>query len=110
MGRIKDIREAVESELEYDPLVDSAYIVVKNMTGDVALNGTVPSYPQYMEAAEAARRLADVTSGTTTWRCCRRRENYRDDAMLTTAANDTLAANIMVPAVSRRPPGTATSG
>ena len=25
-----------------------------NVNGDVALNGTVPSYPQYLEAAAAA--------------------------------------------------------
>jgi hypothetical protein len=30
------------------------------MNGYVALNGTVPSYPQYLEAAKAARRIAGV--------------------------------------------------
>ena len=34
---------------------------VKNMNGQVALNGTVPSYPQYLEAAAAAQRVAGVT-------------------------------------------------
>ena len=33
-----------------------------DMGGDVALNGTVPSYPQYLEAATAARRVVGVTS------------------------------------------------
>ena len=32
------------------------------MNGDVALNGTVPSYPQYLEAARASRRIAAATS------------------------------------------------
>lgn len=41
----KDIREAVQKELNFDPLVDTSGISVKNMNGDVALNGTVPSYP-----------------------------------------------------------------
>jgi hypothetical protein len=41
---------AVEVELEFDPLVDDADIHVVNINGDVALNGTVPSYPQYLEA------------------------------------------------------------
>ncbi len=49
-----DIRDAVRKELEFDPLVDPAGVTVKNMSGDVALNGTVPSYPQYLEAAAAA--------------------------------------------------------
>ena len=47
----KDIREAVQKELDFDPLVDPTGITVKNMNGDVALNGTVPSYPQYLQAA-----------------------------------------------------------
>jgi hypothetical protein len=50
MGEIKDIREAVEAELAFDPLVDAADITVVNMNGDLGLNGTVPSYPQYLEA------------------------------------------------------------
>ena len=62
MGKIKDIRAAVEDELSFDPLVDAADITVRNMGGDVALTGTVPSYPQYLEAAAAARRVARVTS------------------------------------------------
>ena len=55
-----DIRNAVESELIFDPLVDETDIKVKNMNGEVALNGTVPSYPQYLEAAAAAQRIAGV--------------------------------------------------
>jgi len=51
MGKTKDIRAAVDDELVFDPLVDSAGITVATMGGDVALNGTVPSYPQYLEAA-----------------------------------------------------------
>ena len=51
--RTKDIRDAVEKELDFDPLIDAAGITVKNMNGDVALNGAVPSYPQYLQAATA---------------------------------------------------------
>ncbi|MDT4891623.1 MAG: hypothetical protein QOE97_658, partial [Pseudonocardiales bacterium] len=61
MGKAKDIREAVEAELSFDPLVDAADISVNNINGQVALNGTVPSYPQYLEAAAAAQRVAGVT-------------------------------------------------
>ena len=60
MGTTKDTREAVEAELEFDPLVDDADIHVVSINGDVALNGTVPSYPQYLEGAAAARRVAGV--------------------------------------------------
>ncbi|MGO9220359.1 MAG: BON domain-containing protein [Streptosporangiaceae bacterium] len=61
MGKTRDILTAVEAELDFDPLVDPTNITVKNLSGDVALNGTVPSYPQYLEAAAAARRVAGVT-------------------------------------------------
>jgi len=37
-------------------------ITVKNRGGDVTLDGTVPSYPQYLEAGKAARRIAGVAS------------------------------------------------
>jgi osmotically-inducible protein OsmY len=60
MGKTKDVRDAVEAELAFDPLVDATGITGKNLNGDVALNGTVPSYPQYLEAAAAAQRIAGV--------------------------------------------------
>ena len=96
MGTTKDIREAVEAELKFDPLVDDADIHVMNMSGDVALNGTVPSYPQYLEAA-AARRVAGVKNVHNHLQVVLPDADYRDDAMLTTAANNALALNITVP-------------
>ena len=50
MGKAKDVRAAVEAELSFDPLVDSADITVVDIGGHVNLTGTVPSYPQYLEA------------------------------------------------------------
>jgi osmotically-inducible protein OsmY len=70
MGKTKDIREAVEAELAFDPLVDAEDITVVNMNGDVGLNGTVPSYPQYLEASAAAQRVAGVKNVPITWRSC----------------------------------------
>jgi osmotically-inducible protein OsmY len=55
VGTTTDVRAAAEKELGFDPMVDSAHITVRNITGDVTLTGTVPSYPQYLEAAAAAR-------------------------------------------------------
>jgi osmotically-inducible protein OsmY len=97
MGKIKDVRAAVEAELGFDPLVDSAHITVVNIAGNVALNGTVPSYPQYLEAAAAARRVAGVTTVDNHLEVVLSDSDYRDDAKLTTAANNALAANITVP-------------
>jgi len=97
MGKTTDIREAVEAELEFDPLVDPSNITVKNISGQVALNGTVPSYPQYLEAAAAAQRVAGVTDVHNHLEVLLPDVDYRDDAMLTTAANNALALNVTVP-------------
>jgi osmotically-inducible protein OsmY len=98
VGKTKDIREAVEAELDFDPLVDDGDISVKNMNGEVALNGTVPSYPQYQEAAAAAQRVSGVTRVHNHLEVVLPPENYRDDPTLTTMANNALTANISVPA------------
>jgi osmotically-inducible protein OsmY len=97
MGNAREIREAVEEELSRDPLVDAAGITVRNIDGNMALSGTVPSYPQYRQAAEAARRVAGVTSVHNHLEVVLPPDDYRDDAMLTTAANNALAASIAVP-------------
>ena len=97
MSQTKDIRVAVEGELSYDPLVDDSDISVKNINGDVALNGTVPSYPQYLEAAAAARRVAGVTKLQNHLEVVLPAGDYRDDATLTTTANNALTLNIAVP-------------
>src|SRR5215813_4163590 len=97
MGKTKDIREAVEAELRYDPLIDPADISVRNIDGEVALNGTVPSYPQYLAAAAAAHRVSGVKDVHNHLEVVLPDGGYRDDAMLTTAANNALALNVTVP-------------
>ncbi len=97
MGKTRDIREAVERELSYDPLVDAAEISVKNINGEVALTGTVPSYPQYLEAVAAAWRVAGVTNVHNHLEVVLPPGSVRDDAILTTAANNALAADATVP-------------
>jgi osmotically-inducible protein OsmY len=97
MGRTTDIREAVEAELNFDPLVEDADIHVMNMNGDVALNGTVPSYPQYLEAAAAAQRVSGVKNVHNHLEVVLPDADFRDDAMLTTAANNALTLNVTVP-------------
>ena len=97
MGKNKDIREAVEAELTFDPLVDATDITVMNLNGDVALNGTVPSYPQCLEAAAAAQRVDGVKNVHNHLEVVLPLGDYRDDALLTTAANNALTLNITVP-------------
>jgi osmotically-inducible protein OsmY len=97
MSKTTDIREAVEAELKFDPLVDGADVHVVNMNGDVALNGTVPSYPQYLEAATAAQRVSGVKNVFNHLEVALPDADFRDDAMLTTAANNALKLNVTVP-------------
>ena len=97
MGTTKDTREAVQAELIFDPLVDATDITVRNMNGEVGLNGTVPSYPQYLQAAAAARRVSGVKNVHNHLAVVLPDEDYRDDAWLTTAANNALTLNVTVP-------------
>jgi len=97
MSQTKDIRAAVEGELNFDPLVDASQITVKNLNGDVALNGTVPSYPQYVEAAAAAKRVAGVKNVHNHLEVMLPSADYRDDPTLTTMANDALTLDVTVP-------------
>jgi len=97
MGTTKGIREAVDAELNFDPLVDEADVHVVNANGDVALNGTVPSYPQYLEAAAAAQRVGGVKNVHNHLEVVLPDADFRDDAMLTTAANNALTLNVTVP-------------
>ena len=97
MGTTNDIRGAVEAELMFDPLVDDAGIHVMNANGDVALNGTVPDYPQYLAAAAAAQRVTGATNVYNHLEVVLPEADFRDDAMATTAANNALALNVTVP-------------
>ena len=97
VSKTKDVRAAVEAELGFDPLVDAADIAVRNIAGDVTLTGTVPSYPQYLEAAAAARRVAGVTGVHNHLEVALPDSSYRDDVKLATAANNALTANVTVP-------------
>jgi osmotically-inducible protein OsmY len=97
MGKTKDIREAVERKLRYDPLLDAVDVAVRNVDGNVALTGTVPSYAQYLEAARAARRVAGVTDVHNHLAVVLPPTDHRDDATLTNAANNELAASEQVP-------------
>ena len=98
MSSTKDIRESVEAELTFDPLVNATDITIKNINGDVALNGTVPSYPQYLEAAAAAQRVAGVKHVHNHLSVVLSTGDYRDDVQLATAANNALTWDVTVPA------------
>src|SRR5258708_12361563 len=97
MSEAKDVRDSVEQALIYDPLVEASDIMEKNINGEVALNGTAPSYPQYLEAAAAKRRVAAVKNAYNHLEVALPPGDYRDDPTLTTMANNALTLNITVP-------------
>ena len=97
MSKTNDVRMAVEKELGFDPQVDSSQIKVMTIGGNVNLTGTVPSFPQYLQASAAARRVAGVTRVDNNLEVVLPESNYRDDVKLTTAANNALAADVTVP-------------
>ncbi len=97
MAKTKDVRSAVEKELSFDPRVDSAHITVSNINGDVTLTGTVPSYPQYLEAAAAARRVARVTGVHNHLEVVLPEGDYHGNVKLAIAVNNALPQNVTVP-------------
>jgi osmotically-inducible protein OsmY len=97
VSKTNDVRTAVEKELGFDPQVDSSEIKVMAIGGNVNLTGTVPSFPQYLQASAAARRVAGVTSVDNNLEVVLPESDYRDDVKLTTAANNALAADVTVP-------------
>ena len=97
MSRTKHIRKSVEDELSFDPLVDASDISVKALNGDVTLKGTVPSYPQHVEAAAAAKRVAGVKAVHNHLAVVLPPGYYRDDRTLTRTTNDALALDVSVP-------------
>ena len=54
------------------------------------LNGSVPSYPQYVEAAAVARRVAGVKDVHNYLEVALPHGDHRDDSRLTATANDAL--------------------
>ena len=97
MGKNKDIRAAVETELAFDPLVDDSEVTVANIGGDIALNGTVANYPQWLAASAAAQRVDGVTKVHNHLEVVLYDSDYRDDVVLTTAANNALTLAVTVP-------------
>jgi osmotically-inducible protein OsmY len=90
MGKSNDICAAVIDDLTFDPDVDASDITVENREGDVVLSGSVPSYPQYVEAAAVARRVAGVKDVRNRLEVALPPGDHRDDSALTATANDAL--------------------
>jgi osmotically-inducible protein OsmY len=90
MSQANDIRAAIIDDLTFDSDVDASHITVGYRDGDVVLAGSVPSYPQYLEAAAVARRVAGVKDVHNHLEVAVPPGDHRDDSRLTVMANDAL--------------------
>jgi osmotically-inducible protein OsmY len=97
MGDIEDAGDALADELTFDPDVDASGITVRTVNGEVTLAGTVPSYPQYLAAAAAARRVAGASNVRNDLEVRLPPDDVRDDTKLAKAANDALTLNEATP-------------
>jgi osmotically-inducible protein OsmY len=55
-----ELKRDVEDELKWDPEIDPTDVTIGIRSGVVSLNGFVKSYPQKLEAEDAAKRVAGV--------------------------------------------------
>jgi hypothetical protein len=90
MGRSSDIRAAVIDDLTFDPDVDASDSRVAEMNGDVVLTGSVPSYPQYVQAAAVAARAAGLGCVRNDLQVALPPGDHRDDLTLAAMASDAL--------------------
>jgi osmotically-inducible protein OsmY len=88
MSETNDISPAVTDDLTFDPDVDASDITVENRDGEVVLAGSVPAYPQYLQAAAVARAVgveAAAKNGDITLTGAVRRDAERGAAEATIA-------------------------
>jgi osmotically-inducible protein OsmY len=90
MDESNDIRAAVKDDLTFDPDVDARDITVEDRDGEVVLRGSVPSYPQYVQAAAVASRTAGVKDVDNQLEVALPLGDHRDDSTLTAMANNAL--------------------
>jgi len=97
MGKSSDIRAAVIDDLTFDPDVDASDIRVTEMNGDVVLTGSVPSYPQYVQAAAVTARAIGVRCVRNHLQVALSPGDHRDDLTLAAMASEALTLGGTVP-------------
>jgi osmotically-inducible protein OsmY len=97
MGKTSDIRAAVIDDLTFDPDVNASDIRVEETDGDVVLTGSVPSYPQYVQAAAVADRVVGVSCVRSHLQVALPSDDHRDDLTLAAMAENALTLGGTVP-------------
>lgn len=91
------LRQDVETQLDWDPRVDSQQIGVAVKDGVVALTGQVRSYADWLAAQEAAQSVGGVHALANEIRIMDHPGQARSDADIAEAALHVLRNNVHVP-------------
>jgi osmotically-inducible protein OsmY len=91
------LRQDVETQLDWDPRVDSQQIGVSVKEGVVALTGQVKSYSDWIGAQDAAQSVAGVHALANELRIMDHPDQGRSDADIAEAAPHVLRNNVHVP-------------
>jgi osmotically-inducible protein OsmY len=91
------LRQDVETQLDWDPRVDSQQIGVAVKDGVVALTGQVKSYADWLGAQDAAQSVAGVQALANELRIMDHPGQARSDADIAEAALHVLRNNVHVP-------------
>jgi osmotically-inducible protein OsmY len=92
-----ELRQDVETQLDWDPRVDSQQIGVAVKDGVVALTGQVKSYADWLGAQDAAQSVAGVQALANELRIMDHPDQMRSDADIAEAALHVLHNNVHVP-------------
>jgi len=93
----KELQQAVEQELRWEPSVDAEHIGVSVKNGVVQLDGHVDSYGEKWGAERAAMRIANVKAVASEIKVELPSSATRTDADIARAALNLLQWNLMVP-------------
>ena len=93
----KQLQEAVQRELDWDPQVDSAHIGVAARSGAVTLTGHVSSYSEKHAAVKAAERVHGVKAVADELEVKLPGDSVRDDSDIAASIAHTLRWHSQVP-------------
>jgi osmotically-inducible protein OsmY len=91
------LKKDVESELEWDPLIDVARVGVVVKDGVVTLSGHLDSYAEKIAAERVAQRVAGVRAVVVELDVRPRAAHQRSDAEIAAAADSALKWHALVP-------------
>jgi osmotically-inducible protein OsmY len=92
-----ELQQDVESELRYDPKINSAHIGVTVDGGAVTLLGAVDTYPEKWEAEDATKRVHGVRTVAQDLTVKLRAEHQRTDSEVATAVDRALKWDVATP-------------